>query len=217
MDQSTLQFLKDLKNNNNKEWMDANKKRYESAKNDFEVFVSDMIKSLAKMDSSLSSLIPKQCIFRLNRDIRFSNDKSPYKTNFGAVFSASGKKHLGAGYYFHLQPGGTFAGGGIWQPDADGLKMIRQEIDYNFKDFEKIVKGKNFNDMFGGIDGDKLVRPPKGYDESNPAIEYIKLKSFTVGRAVSDKEIVKDNIVQIATGVYKTMKPFNDFLDRAIS
>lgn len=215
MNKSTLQFLKNLKANNNKEWMDANKNEYQHAKAEFEEFVTQLISSLGKMDDALANLQAKQCIFRLNRDIRFSNDKSPYKTNFGAAFSRGGKKFMGAGYYFHLQPGNSFIGGGCWMPDAALLKNIRQEIDYNFQDFKKLITTKNFKATFGEINGDKLSRPPKGYDENNPAIEYIKFKSFTVSTPVSDKEILSADVIKKPMEVYKTMKPFIDFLNKA--
>lgn len=216
MEQATLQFLKNLKANNNKEWMDTHKTEYQNAKADFEYFVAQLIQSLGKMDDTLANLQPKQCIFRLNRDIRFSNDKSPYKSNFGAAFSRGGKKFPGAGYYFHLEPGGSFIGGGCWMPDAEILKNIRQEIDYNFNGFKKIIAAKKFKDTFGEMNGEKLVRPPKGYDENNPAIEYIKYKSFTVGASISDKEILSGNLLKTAMGVYKTMQPFVFFLNAGV-
>lgn len=215
MDRTTLQFLKGLKAHNDKAWIDANRKSYEAARQDFEAFVSSLIKELGKMDPALEGLQAKQCIFRLNRDIRFSKDKAPYKTHFGAAFSRGGRKGSDAGYYIHLEPGASFAGGGMWMPDAEQLRKIRQEIDYNFADFNRIIHAKRFKDTFSEIDGEQLVRPPKGYDEANPAIEYLKLKSFTVGVPLTDKDIEAANLVKSAIAIFKTMQPFIDFMNTA--
>ena len=140
LQKSTVQFLRDLKKNNSKEWFDTNRKKYESAKNDYEALVGDVIKQLSKTDESIAHLEPKQCVFRINRDVRFSKDKSPYKTNMGMYFSKGGKKSFYAGYYFHLQPGGSFVAGGLWMPMPPELKKVRQEIDYNWEEFKKIVE-----------------------------------------------------------------------------
>jgi len=216
MEQATLQFLRDLQSNNNKEWMDANRKRYEAAKQDFEHFVAELIGGLGKIDPALGDLQAKKCIFRLNRDIRFSKDKSPYKTNFGAAFSRGGKNSAAAAYYFHLEPGASFAGGGIWMPEADRLRHIRQEIDYNFDEFKAIVQDKKFKKYFPKIEGDALTRPPKGYDDTNPAIAYLKLKSFTVGAELPDKDLTAPALQQKTLDIYTLMQPFIQFLNRAV-
>jgi len=214
--QTTLQFLHDLQSNNNKEWMDVNRKSYDAARQDFEQFVADLIGALAQFDPAIGELQAKQCIFRLQRDIRFSKDKSPYKTNFGAAFSRGGRKSTAAGYYFHLEPGGSFAGGGVWMPEADQLRRIRQEIDYNFDEFKAIVEDKKFKAYFPKIDGESLSRPPKGYDDTNPAIHYLKLKSFTVGAKVTDKELTTSGLLQKTMDIYTRMEPFIRFLNRAV-
>lgn len=214
LQKNTLKFLKDLKEHNTKEWMDEHRKIYETAKQDYESFVGSLIPILAKYEPAIGDLTPKQCTFRINRDIRFSQDKSPYKTNFGAAFSRQGKKLPDAGYYFHLEPGQSFVGGGIWMPDGPLLKKIRQEIDYNFSEFERIVTAKSFKKMFGEIDGEKLKKAPQGYDESNPAIEYLKLKSFTVGTSIPDKELTSSSLLNTCEKVFGEMKPFIDFLNQ---
>jgi len=212
----TLRFLRQLKANNNKEWMDANRKQYEEAKADFESFIAALIEGAGGFDPELGTLIPKQCIFRINRDIRFSEDKSPYKTNFGAHFTKGGKKSPFAGYYFHLEPGHSFIGGGAWMPPADMLKNIRQEIDYDFDAFKKIVDGREFKKLFPKIDGEQLKKAPQGYDPGNPAIDYLRYKSFTVGHAVPDEWLSGKNLVKDTLKSFKTMKPFIDFLNRAV-
>jgi uncharacterized protein (TIGR02453 family) len=212
----TFQFLSQLKLNNNKEWMDANRKPYEAAKADFEAFVSEVIGRLSLLEPLMSELTAKQCIFRLNRDIRFSNDKSPYKSNFGAAFSIGGKKSEHAGFYLHFEPGQSFVGGGCWMPPAEMLKNIRQEIDYDLPAFEAIVNDKKFKKLYPSIDGEKLKKAPQGYDVENPAIEYLKHKSFTVGHAVKDADLLGNKALDNVLNSFEIMKPFVDFLNRSL-
>ena len=158
----TIQFLKDLKKNNNKDWFDANRARYEQAKAEYLVFVEQVLDKMKIINPSLQEIQPKQCLFRINRDVRFSKNKEPYKTNFGASFSKGGKKVQCAGYYFHLEPGGSFIGGGFWMPMAPELKKIRMEIDYNLDEFNAIISNKTFKKLFTSLNQDeKLSRPPQ--------------------------------------------------------
>ena len=214
---ATLRFLKNLEKNNNKTWFDANRKEYEAAKSDFLLTVEQLLEAISKFDPSISHLTAKECVFRINRDVRFSKDKSPYKTNFGASISKGGKKIGDAGYYFHADPGKSFVGGGIYMPMPPDLAKIRQEIDYNFDEWEKIIKGKNFKRYFPeGIEGIEILsRPPKGYAEDNLAIEFLKMKCFIVSRVVSDEELQAKNFVKEAAKTFEAMKPLVDFLNRA--
>ncbi len=153
---STLKFLKDLKKNNNKPWFDANRKRYEESKIDFANFIQNVIDAHSKKDKSISSLKAKDCLFRINRDVRFSKDKSPYKTNFGASINKGGRKAMNsAGYYFHLEPGQLFIGGGVYQPMPPELNKLRQEVDYCFDEFKKIIGAKKFKSVYGDLDKSK--------------------------------------------------------------
>jgi uncharacterized protein (TIGR02453 family) len=214
---STIQFLKALKKNNNKEWFDKNRKIYEQAKADYLNFVTILLNEIQGFDTSLMELQPKQCIFRLNRDVRFSKNKDPYKTNFGASFSKGAKKIQTAGYYFHLEPGENFVGGGLWMPMAPDLNKVRQEIDYCFKEFSSILKKPNFKTTYGDMDNSmKLVRPPKGFDIDNPALEYLKLKSFVVTRTIKDTELTDKQLVKNVVKDFKTIAPLVHFLNRAI-
>ena len=214
---STIQFLKALKNNNNKEWFDKNRKIYEQAKADYLNFVTIMLNEIQGFDTSLMELQPKQCIFRLNRDVRFSKNKDPYKTNFGASFSKGAKKIQTAGYYFHLEPGENFVGGGLWMPMAPDLNKVRQEIDYCYKEFSSILKKPAFKSTYGDMDNSmKLVRPPKGFDVDNPALEYLKLKSFVVTRSIKDTELTDKQLVKNVVKDFKTIAPLVHFLNRAI-
>ncbi|MNL26795.1 hypothetical protein D3C87_1483470 [compost metagenome] len=213
--QKSLDFLKALGEHNDKSWMDENRKWYETEKKTFEAFVSGLIGEISVFDPAIGDLAPKDCIFRLNRDIRFSKDKSPYKTNFGAAMAIGGKKSNKAAYYIHIQPGHSFLGGGMWMPEAPVLKSIRQEIDYGFEDFQKLIQAPAFTKHFKQIDGETLSRPPKGYEESNPAIEYLKHKSFTVGKALSDKEVAHKDFLAHCAEAFASMKPFIDFLNQS--
>jgi uncharacterized protein (TIGR02453 family) len=215
---STFKFLKALKNNNNKPWFDAHRKDYEQTKTDFTTQVNDIITGVSKFDSTVNHLTAKDCMFRINRDVRFSKDKSPYKTNMGASINKGGKKINCAGYYFHCEPGQCFAAGGFYMPMPPELAKIRQEIDYNFADWKKIVTQKNFKKYFPkGVEGiDTLSRPPKGYDENNPAIAYLKMKGFIVSLPVSDTALQDKSAGTTIIKTFEVIKPMIDFLNAAI-
>lgn len=212
----TLKFLKELGKNNNKEWFEKNRKRYESAQLDIKSFIAEWIKLYGKKDESIAQLDPKNCVFRIHRDVRFSSDKSPYKTNLGAYLSKGKHTNL-AGYYLHIEPGACFFGAGNYMPMPEQLAKLRQEIDYNFSDFKKIVSAKKFKDSFGNLSQEnKLKRAPKGYEETNEAIEFLKLKGFTVFRKLKDEEITSKNLAKTITELSVTAKPFIDFLNAAV-
>jgi uncharacterized protein (TIGR02453 family) len=214
---ATIKFLKDLKKNNNKPWFEKNKSLYLDAKEDMEAFVRQVIDGLGKSDPDTRSLEPKDCVYRIYRDVRFSKDKTPYKTNIGAFFNRGGKKTPTAGYYFHCEPGRNLVGGGLWMPQAPELSKVRQEIDYNFAEWQKILKGSAFRKVFPeGLDREDLLsRPPKGYDEENPAIESLKLKSFVVTRTLSDAEMQSKSGVKEVLKTFAAMKDFIYFLNRS--
>jgi uncharacterized protein (TIGR02453 family) len=213
---ATINFLKDLANNNNKPWFDANRDAYQAAKADFELFITKILGHLAEQEPLFKEQQAKDCIFRIFRDVRFSKDKTPYKSHFGAFFSKGGKKFPGAGYYLHLDPAGkSFAGGGLWMPENPVLKAVRQEIDYNFDAFSKIVKAPKFKKLFPEVEGEQLKKVPQGYDESNPAIAYLKLKSFTVTHELPAGVWSKSPEAKIME-IFGTMQPFIDFLNHAL-
>jgi uncharacterized protein (TIGR02453 family) len=215
---STLRFLKNLKRNNNKPWFEKNKDVYQEAKDDIEHFVGQVIEGLGKIDPDIALLKPRDCVYRIYRDVRFSKDKTPYKVNMGASFNKGGKKTPTAGYYFHAEPGRNLVGGGLWMPMAPDLNKVRQEIDYNFDEWKKIVTQKSFVKLFPeGVDGiETLSRPPKGYDEENPAIGFLKMKSFVVMHSPADAEMVSRTLLKSVLKTFETMKPFIDFINRAI-
>jgi uncharacterized protein (TIGR02453 family) len=215
---STIKFLLGLKKNNNKPWFETNRKLYESAKEDYTLLVDQLIAGIAKFDAPIGELKAKDCMFRINRDVRFAKDKSPYKSNMGASFSGGGKKADEAGYYFHFEPGRSFAGGGIYMPQPATLAKIRQEIDYSFDEFKKITENKTFKKYFPkGLEvSDMLSRPPKGYDENNPAIHYLKMKSFFVSMPFTDASLQEKNMAKEIIKAFEAMKPLIDFFNKAV-
>ncbi len=215
---STLDFLKKIKTNNNRDWFEKNKSNYLTAKDDVEKNIDDILTGIRTFDKRIKSEITaKKCMFRIYRDVRFSKDKRPYKTNLGAGINPAGKKDFSPGYYIHIEPGNSFVAGGMWMPPAPELAKIRQEIDYNFKEFSKIINDKNFKKVFGELDqDDKLVNVPKGYPKDHKALEFLKLKSFIVVGAIKEKDVLSKNYAKSAIAICKAMKPLNDFLQRAI-
>lgn len=217
IERQVLQFLQQLSKNNNKTWFDAHRDQYVAAKENFIQFATRLLTDLSKIDPSLSELIARKCIFRINRDVRFSKNKDPYKSNFGVFFTPSGKSAAKAGYYFHLEPGASFIAAGLYMPIPEHLNKVRQEIDYCFNDFKKIVGSAKFKSSFGSLDMEQsLVRPPKGYDEDNPAIAFIKLKSFTCTKPLSDKEALSSDSIKNCINDYKIVSPFVKFINGAL-
>lgn len=212
-----LKFLSNLKKNNNREWFEKNKPKYLEAKELFDVFVAKQLDELIKFDPSLFGLNPKKLTFRIYRDVRFSKDKRPYKTNFGAAFSATGKGLGRPGYYMHIEPGKSFVAGGLFQPEPDVLSKVRQEIDYNGDKLAKVVSNKKFKSVYPGFwDEDKLKRAPKGYPEDHPHVEWLKLKSFIMTHELSDTTVKDKKFLKTATESFKVIKPLNDFLAESL-
>lgn len=215
----TLRFLNGLKKHNNREWFESHRKQYEAAKIDFQNFIQLVIDDFGRTDISIAGLSARDCMFRINRDVRFSKDKSPYKTNFGASIKAGGRKSPLAGYYFHCQPGSSFAGGGLWMPDVVALKKVRQEIDYNWNEFQNIVNGKKFKSILGDIykgSDVSLATTPKGYEKDNPAIAYLKLKSFIAELPLDDEELTKASLHNKTVAAFEALMPLLQFFNRAL-
>lgn len=207
-------FLSDLAKNNNKEWMDLHKQDYLIAKKQFEDFGSLLINEFAKHYPALTGMDIKKCMFRINRDVRFSNNKAPYKTNMAAYFNANGKKSQTAGFYIHLQPNESFVGIGMWMPPAEIINAVRQEIDYNTQDFLKIISDKKFKNNFGNLDNtDMLKSAPKGYDKNADNIELLKYKSYLVSKSYSNKEVCNADFLKAVLNDFKLAIPFVNFLN----
>ena len=219
LEPQTLKFLSQLKKNNNKPWFDAHRAQYEAAKIDFSNFIQLVIDALQKTDTTITGLTSKDCQFRINRDIRFSKDKRPYKENFGAFIGRGGKKSIYAGYYFHCAPGNSFAGGGLWMPESVNLKKVRQEIDYNWEEFRSILKEKSFKKIYSDLlknEDFSLSRMPKGYEEDNPAIDYLKLKSLIAETTFSDNELTKSTLHKKTLAAFEALQPLLQFINRSL-
>ena len=211
-----LPFLVALAEHNSKEWMDANKKWYLETRAELLEDVAVLLKGIGEWEPELLVFKPKDCVFRQNRDIRFSANKMPYKTNFGAYFSPKGKKSEGPGYYLQIAPDNSLLAGGIWMPQAETLKKIRKEIDYSGAELAKIESNKEFKSSFGQIDGEKLKTSPRDYEADHEFIEYLRLKSFTVSSKISDRDIESGNFINIALDGFRKMIPLQKFVTQAI-
>jgi len=215
----SLQFLDDLKRNNNREWFQENKKRYEVFKKDYHQLVSDFLDVMKPLDPSLEFLEVKNCTFRINRDIRFSKDKSPYKSHLGVWMSAGAKGANRSGYYVHIEKGASFIAGGFYSPDSDDLKKVRKEIAFFYDDLQEILNNKDFKKEFGSLDineNNSLKSMPRGYEKDHPAIEFLKLKSFTATQVYDIAEVTQKDFVSKMSKKLITLKSLNEFINRAL-
>lgn len=214
-----LLFIEDLKNNNNKEWFHENKKRYELFKKEYQHIIASLLQEMKPLDASLTNLEVKNCMFRINRDIRFSKDKSPYKSNMGIWLSTNKNAKNAPGYYIHYEKGNSFIAGGLYCPEPEDLKKVRKEIAYFYDDLEKISADKTFQKEFGALDRDEanvLKKAPKDYEPDHPAIAFLKLKSFTASQKISDDLFNETDFAKKITQKLVVLKPLNDFLNRAL-
>ncbi len=209
----TLAFLQHLTINNNRDWFNENKAAYTEAQENVIAFLDSLIKEMSGFDEELGKIDGKKSLFRIYRDTRFSKDKSPYKTNFGASLGM-GKGSQKGGYYLHLEPGKSFLAGGIYMPESSVLKEVRKEISLYGEDFLKIINQKDFKKHFPELDqDDKLKKIPQGFEKEDPMGEYLKLKNFIVVYSLKDEEITDKNAIKNLTKIFKLIKPFNDFLN----
>jgi len=216
MNKNTLTFLEQLSENNQKSWMDENKSWYLEVKEEFIQEVGDLLHGLVELEPRIANFRPKDCVFRQNRDVRFSPNKMPYKTNMAAYFALGGKKSTGPGYYLHIQPGKSFVGGGLYMPPADMLKKLRQEIDYSGEELKAIISQKDFLDTYEGLKGEQLKTSPRDYEQDHPHIDLLRFKSFEVFTPLSDDLIKNGNVVDVSLEAFKVMQPFMQFLYRAV-
>lgn len=213
IDSSTLQFLKTLLKNNNRNWFTENKNLYIEAQKDVLLFVENLIEEMSKFDEEILKIDAKKSLFRIYRDVRFSKDKSPYKTNFGAGLGM-GKGTRITGYYLHIEPGKSFLAGGVYQPEPSVLKEIRKEISMSGNEFLKILEQKDFRNNFRGLSVEnKLQRVPAGFEKDDPMAEYLKLKNFIVVHPISDASLLKENAAKDFAKIFESIKPLNDFLE----
>ncbi|MGD2034351.1 MAG: DUF2461 domain-containing protein [Bacteroidales bacterium] len=210
-------FLKSLSQNNNREWYHANKSLYNDAKEEFEHVTELLLHETTAFDKGLAGLTPGDCIFRIFRDVRFSPDKTPYKTNFGTFLTRGGKKAGFAGYYLHVEPGASFIAGGIYMPPSHILRAVRNDIFEHIDEYKMIINAPGIANNFGELSGDKLKNPPKGFPGDFPDIDLLKFKSYGFSKMKTDKEMTDDSILQeIVTG-FRHLHPFVRFLNEAIA
>lgn len=207
---SELDFLSELKYNNNREWFTENKKRFEKHNNEAKLFFNEMAELLGKQDG-----IEHVQIFRIYRDVRFSKDKAPYKTHFSVHFSRT-KPFLRGGYYLHIQPGESFVGGGFWDPNPEDLHRIRKEFEMDDEEIRSIVADSTFKQYFGELKGDELKTAPKGFDKTHPAIDLIRKKQYLVTRSFSDEEVLSPDFQQKVLDTFKAMRPFFDYMSEVL-
>ena len=213
MQSTTLKFLQQLTKNNNREWFNENKTKYQEAQQDVVSFVEKLIEEMATFDEEVGKVEAKKSLFRIYRDTRFSKDKSPYKTNFGASLGM-GKGSQKAGYYLHIEPGKSFLGGGIYMPESSVLKAIRKEISAFGDEFKAILEKDDFRNYFRGLSvEDKLKNVPQGFEKDDKMAEFLKLKHFIVTHPISDEQLLSENAPKEIAKVYYAMKPLVDFLN----
>lgn len=215
--QSTFDFLNQLRENNNREWLQANRELFDAARLQFMDFAEQVLRGLVAMDKRIPEDIPvSKCVYRIYRDIRFSLDKTPYKGYFSAAYSPTGRSTELPGYYIHIQPGQSFATAGLWHPSKERLAAIRQEIDYNSADFRSIVEAPLFQQHAGLDQEDRLKKAPSGYSADHPDIEFLRLKSFTATKSFSDKEMMQADATDKILSAFQALQPFQEFLYQAV-
>jgi uncharacterized protein (TIGR02453 family) len=213
---ATFKFLKSLKTNNNREWMQSHKAEYELAKNEVLEMLSAVLLGAKSIDKRFPDIPAESCMFRINRDVRFSKNKDPYKTNFGAAVNLYGKKSVRPGFYIHLEPGGVFLAAGVFQPPNDVLNTIRKEIEFNHKVFLKIISSKTLASMSNKMwEEDKLQKVPKGFDSESPVAEYLKLKSHILSVSYADKQAIEPDFPKKIASDMKALWPYITFIDQS--
>lgn len=213
----TFHFLRQLRDNNDKVWFDTHKMHYLAAKADVENMVRTTLRIVGSIDNTLGHLLPKDCMFRIYRDVRFSPNKVPYKTNMGFWLSRGNKKSPYAGYYFHIEPDASFFGGGLYMPEPTELKKVRQEIAYCFDEFREVVETPAFSSFYGGvvIEGHSLAKPPADY-ALHPAANYLKLKSFFATRSLTDAALCSPSVEETLEEGIRLAAPLVHFLNRPL-
>ncbi len=213
---NTLRFLEQLKLNNNRDWFTSNRMAFEAARSNFFEFINSTIAGIRAFDPSVGSLEAKECTFRINRDIRFSLNKEPYKTNMGSYMARGGRKSSFAGYYFHLEPGASFISGGIYMAPPENMKKIRIEMDTCSDEFLSIINSKTFKGSFSAFDSESLKRVPQGFSAESPVADYLRMKHITPFRELKDIELTTNGLLGSTLDAFKNLQPLIAFLNRAL-
>ena len=217
---STFTFLENLKENNSSEWFKANDDAYRNAREDVISFVGKVIEGLSVIDESirLQYLEPKKCIKRINRDVRFSANKQPYKSNFFVLFNPGGYKSEIASYYLQIESNQSFVGGGVYMPSTIELNKYRKEIEYDLKGWEDIIHAPSFKKMFpSGVQSSSVLKTvPRGFDKDSAAIKYLQMKGYWTDHPLTNKQLTSADAVSLVLDSFKEMKPMIHFLNGAM-
>ena len=209
-------FLLNINNNNNREWFHKNKPLYQAAKEEFQDFVASLLNGMSDFED-LGGIEAKKCIYRINRDLRFTPDKTPYNSHFSALIAIDGRRTKRAPYYFKIKPDGqSVIAGGVWEGRAALINTIRQEIGYGLNEFNEIINNKEFISRFGVIEGVSLKRAPKGYDEDHALIRILKLKQFLVHHNIDKHIYLSDSFHEYLIESFLILKPFLDFMNKPL-
>lgn len=213
---TVLDFLSELEKNNHREWFQANKLRYEECRDKILFITELLMNEIRKFDGGIPAMDPKDCLFRIYRVVRFSSDKRPYKTHFGSYIARGGRKSTRAGYYFHLEPGGSFLGGGIYMPEPNVLKALRTAIYENPEVFREIIRNKDFKKYFPEIEGERLKTNPKGFEADRELMALLRFKSYVFSIAFTDEQIIEGSFVEKAIEAFRALYPAIRFLNEAL-
>ena len=211
-----LKFLEQLKNNNSKEWMDENKSLFHQNRDAFWKDAEDILGFVKTLEPRMVNLELKNCIFRQNRDIRFSANKNPYKINFSAYYAIGGKKSILPGYYIHIEPNASFLAAGLWMPEKEVLRKVREEIDYSGDEFLNILNEPDFKKSFSELMDDQLKTAPKNYPKDHIYAQVLKYKSFIVQFPLKDSEIKNKSYIQTTKQKFQLAQNFVNYLTKAI-
>lgn len=212
---SNLTFLNKLKNHNDRDWFNANKEEFQQEQAVVTAFAEALLQDLNTHDV-IETPSGAKSVYRIYRDTRFSKDKTPYKTHWSGSFKRSGK-HRRGGYYFHIEPGNTFIGGGFWGPNANDLKLIREDLSFDPAPMRKILNSPSFIATFEKLQGEQLKTSPKGFDAQDEAIDLLRYKQFLVLRKFSDEEVLSEDFLKLAGETFKNMRPFLDHMSEVLS
>ena len=215
--EKVIQFLEDLAKNNTKEWFNDNRTIYEESKEKVLFITEILINEIRKFDPGISAINPKDCMFRIFRDVRFSKDKRPYKTNFGSFIAKGGRKSLLAGYYFHMEPGASFIGGGLYMPPAESLKLVRDYLAENAGEFYEIINDREFKNEFPEMYDHKLKTAPKGFPKDHEFIDLLRYKSFVFSRSLDNKDVTGDKYMEVSVQAFKQLYKVNSFLNEVLT
>jgi len=214
--EKVIKFLHELSRNNNREWFANNRKRYEESRDKILFLTEVLINEVGKFDQGVAMTNPKDCVFRIFRDVRFSKDKRPYKTNFGSFIAKGGRKSMHAGYYFHIEPEASFAGGGLYMPPADKLKLVRNYLAEHGNEFLKIINKEEFKSIYPEMYDDKLKTAPKGFEKDHEFIGLLRYKSFAFTARIENDVVTGENFIEFIVNAFRQLYEVNSFLIQAI-